>query len=137
MRYHFYSNSSRSIHYSFFYSIYTMDTPQYDASPNVAQTPEELLESSDRYMTLRRQMADLDEKVDQLMELMAGNARGKKRSQEEASVSETPSAARVHVDAGAEMIRYMAKAKEPSIPFPDTFDGNLKHLKKFLLELDL
>ena len=70
-----------------------MDTPQYDASPNVEQTLEELLESSDRYMTLRRQMADLDKKVDQLMELMAGNAHSKKRSQEEASVSETPLAA--------------------------------------------
>ena len=81
-----------------------MDTPQYDASPNVEQTLEELLESSDRYTTLRRQMADLDKKVDQLMELMAGNARGKKRSQEEASVSKTSPAARVHVDAGAEMI---------------------------------
>ena len=81
-----------------------MDTPQYDASPNVEQTLEELLESSDRYTTLRRQMADLDKKVDQLMELMAGNARGKKRSQEEASVFETPPAARVRVDAGAETI---------------------------------
>ena len=49
-------------------------------------------------------MADLDKKVDQLMELIAGNAHGKKRSQEEASVSETSLAARVHVDAGAEMI---------------------------------
>jgi len=114
-----------------------MDTPQYDASPNVEQTLEELLESSDRYTTLRRQMADLDKKVDQLMELMAGNARGKKRSQEEASVSETPPAARVRVDAGAETIWYIAKAKEPSIPLPDTFDGNPKHLKKFLSELDL
>ena len=70
-----------------------MDTPQYDASLNVEQTLEELLESSDRYTTLRRQMADLDKKVDQLMELMAGNAHSKKRSQEEASVSETPLAA--------------------------------------------
>src|SRR5947207_14101216 len=97
-----------------------MDTPQYDASPNVEQTLEELLESSDRYTTLRRQMADLD-KVDQLMELIAGNARGKKRSQEEASVSETPPGARVRVDAGAETIRYIAQATEPSLPFPDRF----------------
>src|SRR5438552_6167366 len=104
MRYYFYSNSSHSIHYSFFYSIYTMDTPQYDASPNMEQTLEELLESFDRYTTLRRQIADLDKKVDQLMELIAGNAHGKKRSQEEASVSETPPTARVHVNAGAEII---------------------------------
>jgi len=81
-----------------------MDTPQFEASPNVEQTLEEMLESSDRYTMLRRQMADLDKKVDQLMELIAGNARGKKRSQEEASVFETPPAVRVRIDAGAETI---------------------------------
>ena len=65
------------------------------------------------------------------------DARSKKRSQDEASVSETPPAARYRVDSGAEMIRYITKAKNPSIPLPDAFDGNLKHLKKFLSELDL
>ena len=64
------------------------------------------------------------------------DARGKKRSQDEASVSETPPTARYRVDSGAEMIRYITKAKDPSIPLPDAFDGNPKHLKKFLSELD-
>ena len=112
-----------------------MDTPQFEASPNVEQTLEEMLESSDRYTTLRSQMAELDKKVDQLMELIAGSANGKKRSQEEASVSETPPAARIRVD--SEAIRYIAKAKELSIPLPDAFDGNPKYLRKFLSELDL
>ena len=62
------------------------------------------------------------------------DARGKKRSQDEASVSETPP---TRVDSGAETIRYITKAKDPSIPLPDAFDGNPKHLKKFLSELDL
>ena len=65
------------------------------------------------------------------------DARGKKRSQDEASVSETPPTARYRVDSGAETIRYITKAKDPSIPLPDAFDGNPKHLKKFLSELDL
>ena len=62
---------------------------------------------------------------------------GKKHSQDEAFIFKTPPAARYHVDSGAEMIRYITKAKDPSIPLPDAFDGNLKHLKKFLSELDL
>ena len=82
-------------------------------------------------------MIDLNERVDQLMELIAGNARGKKRSQEEASVSETPLAAQVHADTGAEMIWYITKAKELSILLSHAFDSNLKYLRKFFLELDL
>ena len=33
--------------------------------------------------------------------------------------------------------QYIVRAKEPSIPLPDAFDGNPKNLKKFLTELDL
>ena len=65
------------------------------------------------------------------------DARGKKRSQDEASVSETPPAACYRVDSGAETIWYITKAKDPSIPLLDAFDSNLKYLKKFLSELDL
>ena len=65
------------------------------------------------------------------------DARSKKCSQDEVSVSETPPAAHYRIDSGAEMIRYITKAKNPSIPLPDAFDGNPKHLKKFLSELDL
>ena len=72
-----------------------------------------MLESYNRYMMLCSQMAELDKKVDQLMELIAGSANGKKPSQEEASVSETPLAARIRVD--SEAIRYITKAKELSI----------------------
>src|SRR5436305_10535855 len=94
-----------------------------------------MLESSDRYMMLCSQMAELNKKVNQLMELITGSANSKKHSQEEASVSETPPTARICID--SEVIRYIAKAKELSIPLPDTFDGNPKHLRKFLSELNL
>ena len=85
---------------------------------------------------LYRQIADLNKKVNQLIELITSNIYNKKYSQEEASVYETLLTAWVHIDTGAEMIWYITKVKESSILLPDTFDSNLKHLRKFLLKLD-
>ena len=63
----------------------------------------------------------------------------KKRAYDEvSSTNETPPAAHVRIESGTtDAPQYIARAKEPSIPLPDAFDGNPKNLKKFLTELNL
>jgi hypothetical protein len=102
----------------------------------------------------RSQVAELQRKVDQLMQFLTARGfdqslleststpdevtvRGEKRPREETSISETPPAARVRVNTEDATIRYVARPKEPNVPLPDAFDGDPRHLKKFLTELDL
>src|SRR5436190_3970625 len=106
---------------------------------------------------LRDQVAELNRKVDQLTQLLTASRgdvrqilseatssvntaarKGKKRALDEASISEDPPAVRARIDAGpGDAVRYIARPKEPNVPLPEAFDGNPRHLKKFLSELDL
>src|SRR4051794_26579069 len=127
-----------------------MMTPREEQTPevDVEQTLEELLELS----ATRREVAELSRKVDQLMQLLAArgmelqstpaveDTHGKKHSSDEASITETPPAAHLRVSPGAtevEVVRHVKKAKEPSIPLPNEFDGNPRNLRKFLSQLAL
>ena len=91
--------------------------------------------------SMRKELSELHEKVDDLLRMMRAVTakQSKKRAYNEvSSTNETPSAAHVRIESSAtDAPQYVVRAKEPSIPLPDAFDGNLKNLKKFLTELDL
>ena len=63
--------------------------------------------------------------------------RGKKRPRD-ADDEPQPSAIRIRLNLGtAGSVNYVVKTKEPNVPLPDPFDGNPRHLKEFLTDLDL
>src|SRR5947208_2120319 len=118
-----------------------------DSSPNIQEVPstphvdDTLDEPADNVPSMRKELSELHEKVDDLLRMMRAITakQSKKRAYNEASsTNETPPAAHVRIKSGAtDAPQYVARAKEPSIPLPDAFDGNPKNLKKFLTELDL
>ena len=117
-----------------------------DASPDIQEVPstsqvDDMLEGPADVPSIRKELSELHEKVDDLLRMMRAVTakQSKKRAYDEASsTNETPPAARVRIESGAtDAPQYVARAKEPSIPLPDAFDGNPKNLKKFLTELDL
>src|SRR5436305_7551285 len=117
-----------------------------DTSPDIQEVPSTLqvddtLEGPADVPSMRKELSELHEKVDNLLRMMrAVTAKQSKKCafDEASSTNETPPAAHVRIESGAtDAPQYIARAKEPSIPLPDTFDGNLKNLKKFFTELDL
>ena len=117
-----------------------------DASPDIQEVPstpqvDDTLEGPADVPSMCKELSELHEKVDDLLRMMRAVTakQSKKRAFDEASsTNETPPAARVRIESGAtDAPQYVARAKEPSIPLPDAFDGNPKNLKKFLTELDL
>ena len=118
-----------------------------DSSPNIQKVPsilhidDMLDEPADNVPSMCKELLELHEKVDDLLRMMRAVTakQSKKHAFDEASsTNKTPPAAHVRIESGATHVpQYIARAKEPSIPLPDTFDSNLKNLKKFLTELDL
>ena len=117
-----------------------------DASPDIQEVPstpqvDDTLEGPADVPSMRKELSELHEKVDDLLRMMRviTAKQSKKCAYDEASsTNETPPAAHVRIESGAtDAPQYIVRAKESSIPLPDTFDGNLKNLKKFLTELDL
>src|SRR5947207_173796 len=125
-----------------------INNPSEDEEVRVAS------ERSDDIASLRSDMTDLREKVDRILQHIAATTtndtfndpeeeglqearRGKKRPREDADEAQ-PSTIRVRLNPGAaSSANYVTKTKEPNIPLPDPFDGNPRHLKEFLTELDL
>src|SRR5438477_12302712 len=97
---------------------------------------------ADNMSSIHKELSELHEKVDDLLHMMravTAKQSSKKRAYDEvSSTNETPPAARVRIESGAtDVPQYIARAKEPSIPLPEAFAGNLKNVKNFLIDVDL
>src|SRR5947207_7653982 len=127
------------------------NTPFEDEEAPVAS------ETSDSLSSLRNEMADLCEKVDQMLQHIAATTNKNNRVEDgpededhpqevtmgnkrprDADDEPQPSNVRIRLNPGAAgSVNYVAKTKEPNVPLPDPYDGNPRHLKEFLTELDL
>ena len=129
--------------YNLRYKISTRDSsPNIQEVPSILHIDDTLDEPTDNVPSMCKELSELHEKVDDLLRMMRAitvKQSNKKLAYDEASsTNKTPPAAHVRIESSVtDALQYVARAKEPSIPLPDAFDGNPKNLKKFLTELDL